>query len=62
MSKQLELLGIPLTEQIAAVEREIKLRHRVYPNRVENRRMSQALADREIARMNAVLQTLKGLL
>ena len=47
---------------IACIEREIKLRHRVYPNRVENRRMSQALADREIARMNAVLRTLKGLL
>jgi hypothetical protein len=53
-----ELFPIPLAEQIQAVEREIALRRRVYPRRVADRRMSQALADKQIAVMTAVLDTL----
>jgi hypothetical protein len=42
-------------EKIAFLEREIRLRRRVYPNRVETGRMRQADADREIAAMEAIL-------
>lgn len=44
-----ELFPIRLGEQIACVERELNLRKRVYPRRVADRRMTQALADKEIA-------------
>jgi hypothetical protein len=53
-----ELFPLPLAEQIAAVEREINLRKRVYPRRIEARKMTRDNADREIARMSAVLDTL----
>ncbi len=53
-----ELFPIGLPEQIAAVEREIALRRRVYPRRVADRKMTQALADKQIAAMSAVLDTL----
>jgi hypothetical protein len=53
-----ELFPIGLPEQIACVEREIALRHRVYPRRVADRKMTQALADKQIAAMSAVLETL----
>ena len=59
MPSQAEMFGIPLSEQIACVEREIKMRERVYPNRVATRRMSQAKADIEVVRMKAVLETLR---
>lgn len=54
-----ELFPIPLDEQIACVEREIKLRQRVYPRRVADRRMTQALADKQIALMEAVRDSLQ---
>lgn len=50
---------IPLSAQIACVEREIALRRRVYPRWVEQGRMSQDKADAEIAAMTAVLSTIK---
>jgi hypothetical protein len=53
-----ELFPLPLSEQIACVEREIELRRRVYARRVADRKMSRATADREIERMAAVLDTL----
>ena len=50
---------ITIDEQIKAVEREISMRRRVYPRWVENKRMSREKADKEIATMEAVLETLK---
>lgn len=52
---------VTLAEQIVAVEREIGLRRRVYPNWVQQGRMRQSTADEEIRRMEAVLVTLRGL-
>jgi hypothetical protein len=54
-----ELFPIPLDEQIACVEREIKLRQRVYPRRVSDRKMSQAQANKQIGLMEAVLDSLR---
>ena len=48
-----------LEEQVRCVEREIRCRRRVYPRWVEERRMSQAAADHELACMEAVLVTLQ---
>ena len=39
----------------ACIERELKMRRRVYPRWVENGKMTQADADREIAVMEAIL-------
>ena len=52
---------ITLADQIACVERELKFRRRLYPHWVATRKMEQAEADTELARMEAVLVTLKGL-
>lgn len=52
---------IPLSDQIACVERELKFRRRLYPHWVANGKMEKAEADTEIARMEAVLVTLQGL-
>jgi hypothetical protein len=52
---------VPLTEQIRCVGRELGLRRNVYPKFAAGGRMKQAEADREIAAMEAVLSTLKGL-
>jgi len=46
---------ITYDQKRAAIEREIKMRRRVYPRWVEAGRMSQAKADEEIAIMEAVL-------
>jgi hypothetical protein len=54
-----ELFPIPLDEQIAEVEREIRLRHRVYGRRVSDRKMSQAQANKQIGLMEAVLDSLR---
>jgi hypothetical protein len=53
--------AVPLIEQIHCVEREIALRERAYPRWVKNGRMSAIEADRELARMRAVLDTLLDL-
>ncbi len=53
-----ELFPIPLFDQIAAVSREITLREKVYPRWVAQRKMTQAKANREIAAMKAVFETL----
>lgn len=54
-----DLFPISLDDQIAAVRREIAMRERVYPRQVGNGRMTQTLADRELALMRAVLDTLR---
>lgn len=48
-----------LDEQIACVRREIGLRKSVYPKLVARGGLKQADADRELARMEAVLATLE---
>lgn len=50
---------ISLDDQIKAVEREIGMRHRVYPRFVENKKMSAEKAAAEMDAMKAVLETLK---
>ena len=55
----MEIIGVE--EQIQCVEREIKLRNRVYPYWVSKEKMTQKKADYEITAMQAVLRTLKGL-
>lgn len=50
---------IPIEEQIAEVEREIAMRRRVYPGWVRAGRMDADTADRRIAAMQAVLDTLR---
>lgn len=56
-----ELFPPSLDEQIACVEREIRLREFVYPRRVRDKRLTQAKAEREIETMRAVKATLEGL-
>ena len=53
-------LPIPVTTQLAEVEREITMRRRVYPRRVEAGQMTQAAADRQIATMEAAAATLRA--
>jgi hypothetical protein len=49
---------IPITSQIIAVDREIRLREKHYPRLIKKGHLTQKGADFEIARMKAVLQTL----
>lgn len=49
-----------LDDQISCVAREIALRVSVYPKFVASGRMKQEAADRELARMKAVIETLKA--
>jgi hypothetical protein len=51
---------ISLSEQIAAVKREIAMRERTYPRWCAAGRMTQAKADHETNAMRAVLETLQG--
>lgn len=52
---------VPIEDQIACVEREIKMREHVYQTRIERGLMSVPLASRELKRMRAVLETLMKL-
>lgn len=52
---------IPLEAQIECVLREISFRERVYKRRVSEGKMTQHLADEQLAAMRAVLTTLQGL-
>jgi hypothetical protein len=48
-----------ITDQIACIERELGMRRVVYPRRVAISSMTQKNADREIATMQCVLDTLR---
>ena len=48
-----------LVRQIACIERELRLRRRVYPRWVEDKRLTGQEAEDEILAMEAVLATLK---
>lgn len=52
---------IPLKDQIACVGRELGMRKGTYPKWVASGRMTQAEADKELSRMDAVYRTLKWL-
>ena len=52
-------MTIPISEQIACVQREIKMRERVYSRWVENGRMTKKKADAELEAMRAVLDTVR---
>lgn len=54
-----ELFPFTLQDQIAAVEREISMRNHVCFRRVGAGQMSREKAEREIALMEAVLDTLR---
>jgi hypothetical protein len=56
-----DLISPSLDDQIACVEREIKLRERTYPRWIFNKRMSERTASYELDTMRAVLDTLRGL-
>lgn len=56
-----DLFPVTIDQQIECVERELKLRERVYPRRIAARQMTTVLAERELDRMRAVLATLRAL-
>lgn len=51
----------PYSEQLREVRREIAYRQRMYPQRVADRKMTQTQADRHMALMQAVAETLEPL-
>ena len=51
---------ITLDQMIQCVDREVGMRERVYPRWVEQKKMLQATADLELARMRAVRDVLVG--
>lgn len=52
---------VPLADQLACVKRELTMRRSVYPRRVNEGKMAKADMDKEIARMQAVFDTLRRL-
>lgn len=56
-----ELFKPTLDEQIYEVERELKVRASVYANWLAVKKISPAKARQQIDRMEAVLETLRGL-
>jgi len=53
--------AIPLTAQVACVLQEIAMRRQVYPRRIRSNAITQGDADKEIATMIAVYETLRRL-
>lgn len=54
-----ELFPPSIDDQIACAERELGYRRHVYPRRIAAKHMTQDLADREIGRMQAIIETLR---
>jgi len=54
--------AIALERQVRCAQREVALRQRVYPGLVSRGRMAQRTADQELATMQAIVETLQGLL
>lgn len=48
-----------IDDQIAAAEREVALRKRVYPDRVRDKKMSADFAEFQVGAMEAIVVTLK---
>lgn len=53
---------VTLANEVAEIERELKMRERVFPNWVKNGKMTQAQAEHRIACTVATLERLKLLL
>ena len=51
-------MSIPITGQIACVQRELHMRRSCYPRWVEEGRMTQAEATAQLGAMEGVLETL----
>ena len=54
--------GYSISEQIACVAREVRMREVLYPKWVLAERMAQATADRQLNCMKAVLRTLEAMI
>jgi hypothetical protein len=52
-------MSVPIQAQVRCAERELAKRHAVYPKFVQERKLSPAKADEEIAAMTAIVETLK---
>lgn len=52
---------VPLAEMIAEAERELHLRRSVYPRQVGRGKLTQTRADRQIAVMEAIGETLRNI-
>lgn len=50
---------VSIDDMIECAERELKLRRRVYPERVRDKRMSQDFADHQLIAMEAILELLR---
>jgi hypothetical protein len=48
-----------ILELIACAEREVQMRKQVYPMRVQQKKMSRATAEGEIAKMKAIVGLLR---
>jgi hypothetical protein len=55
-----DLLPISTQDMINELERELVLRHRVYPMWISNKRLSQAKADRQCEIIQAIIDKLKA--
>lgn len=56
-----DLFPTTLDDQIEELSREVKMRRRVYPRFVTSGTLSQAKADRQIAAMEAAIESLHRL-
>jgi hypothetical protein len=54
-------MSVSIPDQIKCARRELAMRERVYPRWVQDGRMKQDAADREMAAMAAIVKTLEGL-
>ena len=52
---------ITLDQMVKCVEREIGMREKHYPRWVEQKKLLQATADQELARMRAIMDLLKSI-
>jgi hypothetical protein len=52
---------VTIERQISCVEREIRMRLKVYARWVDQKKLTQATADKELREMRAVLDTLQSL-
>ena len=53
------MADVPISRQVAEIERELALRRRVYPKWVESGRLGDIDAQTQIAEMEAALKTLQ---
>lgn len=53
------MTDVPIAQQISCIERELAFRRRCYPGWIQSGKITQATADQELARMEAVLATLQ---